>query len=83
MDLVALRLGPLQFARDQDGRSPRIDLHSVSPCTSFPESKQLLKHFDDIVVGVVLVVEKDDVIEDFQFVLGCRIDFGQRHRCFT
>ena len=36
----------------------------------FGEPKQLLKHFHNVVVSVVFVVEQDDVVELFELWIG-------------
>ena len=83
MDLIAGELGFPQFASDQHGAPAPVHFFSVPVSLLQSENKDLLEHFNDVVVGVVIVVQKNHPIkgdqlfpfQDFRF----RSDGRLRH----
>ena len=65
-----------QFTGQQDRRSFGVDLHCVRKRLGFRESENLFQHFDDVVVGVVVVVQQDDVIQRLKLIGSFVFYFG-------
>ena len=63
MNLVARVFGLRALTRD-DHRAPRgINLHSVLIGGFERQEEQRAKHLDDVIVGVLVVIEQDNVVE--------------------
>ena len=76
MDLIPFQLGFFQLAR-QKYRGPfRIDLDGMREGAGFGETEQFLKHFNNIIVGMIFVVEKNHVVELFESLLGRGVRLG-------
>ena len=78
MHLISLELGFFQFAGNENGCALRIDFHRVPKGGALRHSEDLLEHLNDVVVGVILVVEQDHVIERLDPAGGIVFDFGKR-----
>jgi hypothetical protein len=72
MDLIAPVFGLRTFARDDD-RAPRgIHLHRVLIGAFERQEEQRTQHLHHVIVGVLVVVEQDDVVERREaFDFGC------------
>lgn len=57
MYLIPLEFGLLQFARKKDGRAIGVHFNSVRERLGVTETEDLLEHFDNVVVRVVLVIQ--------------------------
>ena len=57
MDQVSLMFRLFQLTGQKDSCPLRIHLDGVGESPGFGEPEDLLKHFHDVVVGVVLVVQ--------------------------
>ena len=63
MDLVARVFGLRALTRN-DNRAPRrIHLHSVLVGGFKRQKEQRAQHLDHVIVGVLVVIEQDDVVE--------------------
>ena len=63
MDLVAREFGMRTLASDHDGAAFGVDLDGVLIGGFDGQEKQGAQHFDDVVIGVIVVVQQDDVVE--------------------
>src|SRR5665213_810553 len=63
MDLIAPEFRLRQFTRDQHRAAVRIYLLSVAQRLFTGENKDLLQHLDDVIVGMIVVIQKDHAIE--------------------
>lgn len=61
MNLVALQFGPFFCGRIDDDASGRINLASHEKGLLATVAENLDEHFDDVIVGVVVVVQEDDM----------------------
>ena len=63
MDLIPRVFGLRALTRD-DNRAPSgIHLHSMLICGFDREEEQGTQHFHDVIVGVLVVVKQDDMVE--------------------
>jgi hypothetical protein len=63
MDLVARVFGLRELTRDDDRAPRRIYLHGVLISGFEGQEKERAQHFDHVIVGVLVVIEQDDVVE--------------------
>ena len=63
MDLVARILGLEALARDHNRAPGGVHLHSVLVGGFERQEEQRSQHLDDVIVGVLVVIEQDDVVE--------------------
>ena len=61
VDLIAGEFGLGAFAGDDDGAPGGIDFEGVAEGLGGGDEKEFAEHVDDIGVGVVIVIEEDDV----------------------
>jgi len=61
MNLIAAEVGLLTLAGHDDGAAGVVDLYGVIEGLAGGHDEELLKHFDDVFVGMVVVVEENDV----------------------
>ena len=66
MDLVAREFGVRPLTGDHDGAAFDVYLDSVLIGGFERQKEQRAKHLDDVIVGVIVVVKQDDVIERFE-----------------
>jgi hypothetical protein len=63
VDLIPRVFGLRALTRD-DNRAPSgIHLHSMLICGFDREEEQRTQHFHDVIVGVLVVIEQDDMVE--------------------
>ena len=77
MDSVAFLLRFLQASRVQDRCALRVHLDGVPECARGREPENLLQHLDDVVVGVIVVVQQNDVLQGLELVPRFIFDFRQ------
>src|ERR1700733_1551332 len=68
VNLVARKLGLGQLAGDDDGPSGCIHFDGVLEGDILGHQEELLQHFDYVVVGMLIVVEENDVIQGRMFL---------------
>jgi len=61
VDLIASELGFRAFTSDDDRPAGSVDLNGALEGDVERKEEELLKHFDDVVVSVLIVIEQDDV----------------------
>src|ERR1039458_2744220 len=75
VDLVAGEFGLAKLAGDERGASGAVLLLGVAVGLVEGEDEDFLQHFDDVIIGVIVVIEEDDAVqrdqaialEDFSF----------------
>ena len=63
MDLVARVFGLRPFTRDHHRATRRIHLHCVLISSLDRQEEQSAQHFHDVIVGVLIVIEQDDMVK--------------------
>lgn len=63
MDLVTGEFGLGKFAGEDDGAAGGIDFGGVAGAFAGRDVEEAAEHLDDVGIGVVVVVEEDDVEE--------------------
>lgn len=63
MDLIAGVFGLAEFAGDEDGAAGAVYFFGVPVGLVEGENEDLLQHFDDVIVGVIVVIEEDDPVQ--------------------
>jgi hypothetical protein len=67
MDLDLSELGLLQFTSDDDGATGGVYFHGLLERGFRGEHEELAEHLDYVVVGMLVVVQKNDVIQRSKF----------------
>jgi len=71
VDLIPGEFGLGKFAGDEDGSPHGIDLLGVTQSLFGGEDEDLLQHLDHVIVGMIVVVDQDYVVErDLDGLLG-------------
>ena len=72
MNLIAAEFGLIAFASHDYGAARGVHLDRMAIGDLGRHHKDLAEHFDDVIVGVVVVVEQDDVEQRSQllFIFG-------------
>jgi hypothetical protein len=61
LNLIAAELGLIAFASHDDGAAGGVDFDRVAISDLGRHHEYLAEHFDDVIVGVIVVIEQDDV----------------------
>src|SRR5262245_7270970 len=75
MDLIAFLLGFLESRREYDAASCSVGLHGALERSGVRQVENGLQHFNDVIEGVFLVVQDDDVIHLAQVIFRGVFDF--------
>jgi hypothetical protein len=63
MDLVACEFGVRSLAGDDDGAAFGVDFDGVLIGGFERQEEERSEHFNNVVIGVVVIIEQDDVVE--------------------
>ena len=87
MDLIPAKFRLRQLARENHGPARGVYLDRVIPCVRLGANKQFLEHLDHVFVGVLIVVQQNEVVEWRKPVVGLLLDFRScrdaGHGCLT
>lgn len=74
MDLIAGEFGLGKFAGEDDGAAGGINFNGVAEALRGGDEEEAAEHFDDVEVGMVIVVEQDHIEERFEGEVVALID---------
>jgi hypothetical protein len=80
MNLVAGEFSFWALTGDYDSAAGAIDFDGVLQCHFEREKEEFLEHFDDVIVGVFVIVKEDDMVKPAMLFLLGFLNFGPEVR---